>query len=252
MNKFDIKKMLFAAKNISKNFVHSDEVFIFGGFLRDFYLSQIYNRRFDFDDIDFVLKNNYSKNIKCSVKNRFSGHSTIIYNKKVDFWDIKDTYSIKKNNLPVDIYTLPETTVYNINSIVFDLKTIKLHEHIFYKAFECKIIDFNDTSYLYDYPEIQAIRAYKFSKKLNFKLSENVKGFIYDVVSKKTVCDFCRALKRSKHRHIDTIHNMFIDFKGTKKFSARYNTFLLHKAYNDITDFGFCDCLNYQNHKYLR
>ena len=113
----------------------------------------------------------------------------------MDIWDIKDTYLINSLSLKSKLNTLPSTTVFSINSIIF--YPSQLHKKA--KVFESGFIDAMDTGIIsfkssrVPFPTVQVARAFMYSAKCSFELHEDVKKFIYEVCDSpyniKTVFD---------------------------------------------------------------
>lgn len=179
--------------------------------MRDYYYNNYLTnaKKVNCSDIDIVSKNIVQLKGLYFEKTGLNGYKYKSNGILIDFWNIYETYAYKKFNKHIDEYSLPYTTVFNINSIAMDIKSGKIYEAGFFRAFESKTIEFNNISYLYDFPELQAVRAFSYAKKLNFKLSEDVKNFIYEVLINNSIHSIINKLVYSKRLNIPLIIKMY-------------------------------------------
>lgn len=156
-------------------FRDSSNIYIFGGFIRDYFIFQNCTTA---KDIDVVLIDNVPV-LLARRKTTLKGYNTIINGINIDFWNIKDTYFFVKNNVRPCVKLLPITTVYDINSVVYDVKNHLLYESGFFKSLRTYTIDFQNISYLKDFEEYQKERLLKIKTKTGFHLSARVAKWFY-------------------------------------------------------------------------
>jgi predicted acylesterase/phospholipase RssA len=161
---------------------------IFGGWVRDQYISHKNDINLKPKDIDIVvdlpnglslesvLPNNHQKTM-------FGGCVAKTTTSSLDIWDIKDTYLIKSLSLDSKLTTLPLTTVFSINSIIF--YPSQLHPKA--KVIESGFIDTIDTGTIsfkssrIPFPTLQVARALMYSAKCSFTLHRDIKKFIHKI-----------------------------------------------------------------------
>jgi hypothetical protein len=169
---------------------HSASLVVFGGWVRDHVYSYMLQQNFQPRDIDIVVDGLDFYQLQQllpsdSKVNIFGGFSIEDSTTKIDIWLLKDTYLIKKFNLEQKFETLPQTTVFRINSIIFKPKQLWLVPDIYdlgcIDALEHKILDFQ--SCFIPFPEIQVARALIYSVKLNLTLKPGITDFI------KVICN---------------------------------------------------------------
>lgn len=161
---------------------------IFGGWVRDHYISFKKGINLQPRDIDIVVDLPQGASLESIVKNdhtktMFGGLATKTTTSSLDIWDISDTYLIKSLTLNPNIGVLPSTTVFSINSIIFYPSQLHpksmVFESGFLDAIETGIISFKSSRI--PFPAIQAARAIMYSTKCSFEIHEDVKNFIIDV-----------------------------------------------------------------------
>lgn len=223
----------YATSLLSRIFHNVDSVAIFGGYIRDHILNSLYYKYLTAHDLDVVVQNTHQLDNYIILKNRFEGNTIFVHNIRIDFWELKDTFSIKKKNTSISIETLPETTVFNCNSVVYDIRSCRLYESGFFKSLEMKTIDFNDISYLYEFKEMQAIRAYYLSKKLKFKLSTDIIDFVYTTMLHSSYSIILQKLRFSKYSKYSLILEIYKNLFTSKKYNKSYcERYIKNKFFN--------------------
>lgn len=163
----------------------SAKAVVFGGWVRDYIYSYMLQQNFQPRDIDLVVDGLDFHQLQQllpsdSKVNIFGGFSIENSTTKIDIWLLKNTYLIEKLNLEQKFETLPQTTVFRINSIIFKPKQLWLVPDIYdlgcIDALEHKVLDFQ--SCFIPFPEIQVARVLIYSVKLNLKLKPEIIHFV--------------------------------------------------------------------------
>ncbi len=158
---------------------------VFGGWVRDQYISFKNNINLNPRDIDIVVKVPKGRSLDAILttkyeKTMFGGFVVKTDRFSLDIWPVKDTYLIKELALKPEIETLPSTTVFSINSVIF--YPSQLHEKSmilesgFIKAVDSNLIAFRSSRI--PFPTVQVARAIMYSAKCSFKIHDEVKVFI--------------------------------------------------------------------------
>ncbi len=158
---------------------------VFGGWVRDLILGSrgeaVASR-----DIDLVthgprpLAELMPPSVRRSI---FGGFSMDATTTQVDIWELQHTYLIVERQLPVLFETLPKTTVFRCNSLIFRPAEFfgapGLLEAGALKAIEERVVDFQAREV--PLPQVQASRAVIYAAKLGFHLASEVADFIADL-----------------------------------------------------------------------
>lgn len=223
----------FATYLLSTLFSNVDNIVIFGGYIRDYILAKIYQKNIIPNDLDVVISSLILPHNYEILKNRFNGNTIFVHNTRIDFWELKDTFSLINANKSITIDKLPETTVFNCNSIAYDVKTCQLYGAKFFEFLETRTIDFNDTSYLYDFKELQAVRAFYLSKKLKFKLSSDVMDFLYTTFFHSNYLTISNIIHNSKYDNFSLIWNIYKYLFSSKKYNNSYcEKYIINKFFS--------------------
>ncbi|WP_457934665.1 patatin-like phospholipase family protein [Pseudoalteromonas sp. SCSIO 43210] len=192
---------------------------IFGGWVRDQYLSCTRNVELSPRDIDIVvdlpkgisLESILSKDNK---KTMFGGYVAKTTISSLDIWDIKNTYLINSLSLESSLTVLPSTTVFSINSIIFYPSQLhqkaKVLESGFIDAIDKGTISFKSSRV--PFPTVQVARAVMYSAKCSFELHSDVKKFIHQVCISpydvetifEGINNYCPSKYKEKANHIFT------------------------------------------------
>jgi len=176
-------------KLISKLKRLSIEAVVFGGWVRDQYSSIVNGDAVKSKDIDIVVRIPKGKKLE-EILSEYKHDVTIFggiviesTTSKIDIWNLEDTWLIKERNLNCCFTTLPTTTVFSINSVVFFPSQIHGQGKIVGAGFESAIAnrELAFTSDRIPFPEFQVVRALVYSQKLSLRLNEEVEGFIVDI-----------------------------------------------------------------------
>ncbi|NHZ48172.1 hypothetical protein [Nitratidesulfovibrio liaohensis] len=176
---------------------HLGKVYIIGGAIRDSYASLMLGSEILPSDLDLVIDTNAKLPIcKNGILNSFGGVKCEIPSSPfpINYWRLCDTYAFRKGLLPPRAKNLPATTVFDINAVVADFTSGTYFEHNFLNSMRNKKISFNCTAYIADMPELQALRAIIYSRKLNFLLDERVTEFIRKTVAKHSETTFKESI----------------------------------------------------------
>ena len=162
---------------------------VFGGWVRDHIMTCLSNQKFQPRDIDIVVDHLSVSQLQQLLPsgtqiNIFDGFSTNTSFISLDIWLLENTFLVKELNLPLDFSTLPKTTVFRINSIVFQPRQLWNNPGIIefgaIDAIQEKVLDFQ--CQFIPFPEIQVARTLIYAAKLNLEIASEVIDFI------KAVC----------------------------------------------------------------
>lgn len=201
--------------------ISNTNAYVFGGIIRDFFLSIKHHR-----DIDIVVEE-MSNELRHSIDqyieriNQFGGYKIVINDKNIDLWDLKSTWELSKNpqfDFEVQKY-LPSSSFFNITAIIYSI-----NEHHFYanKAFEegisKKFLDIvNEDNPL---PELCIVKTYEYVSKYDLKISNKLLNYIIKYFPIK----------------IDKLEEIQVRHYGEVKYSLEeLNTFFSKKTNRIIT-----------------
>lgn len=152
------------------------EVLIFSGVIRDFFLERVSS----FRDLDVVLSELNSESFvdgAMIMYNQFGGVKMIIGDRKVDVWQLKDTWGLKRKGMLPFPFSLLDTSFYNFSAIVYNY-----NEECFY--FDKSFVDFLAYKSLdivledNPLPELCIVNSIWYVKSLNLKLSKKLKSWM--------------------------------------------------------------------------
>jgi hypothetical protein len=161
---------------------------VFGGWARDRLIEVIHECETPSRDIDFVAHGDVSvldALPNTAIKNPFGGFGVEAENIHVDIWNLRDTFLIRRNRLPVLFEQLPLTADYTANAVIFKPSQFfsdpQLVEAGAVNSILKQELDFaaDDVAQ----PKVQAARAIILSARLNFRLSSTVRGFLKIVLA---------------------------------------------------------------------
>lgn len=162
------------------------DVYIFGGFVRDAILGK------DWKDIDIVLVNSKPQSLidyaesdevsEMAGSNKFSGFKFDLTDAKncnlieVDVWRIEETYAFAAKYVAyTKLEDLLDTTFFNVDAILYDVKNDKLiHKDGYMKDIENKYLDINLRPNVDNHKMIDKIYAYRDG---GWNLSPNIIDF---------------------------------------------------------------------------
>lgn len=185
-----LRDILLAVRNLSGSAV------VFGGWVRDHISAHQTHRKPRPRDLDIVVNGLSFTQLKRLLPlktevNLFGGFSTLTTANKLDIWLLENTYLIARMELPVTFETLPGTTVFRLNSIVFQPQPLWTEASLLdlgcIEAISKKVVDFQ--SALIPLPCVQVARALIYSAKLEFRLDSKIIAFIQSVCSDQAIVD---------------------------------------------------------------
>lgn len=197
---YELKSKIKASSALTEAFdmlQHLGKIYIFGGAIRDSYASLMLDAEILPSDLDIVIDTKSKIPIyKNGSVNSFGGVKCEIPDAPfpINYWRLCDTYAFRKKLFPSLARNLPATTVFDINAIVADFTSESYFEHNFLNAMRNRKISFNCTAYINDMPELQALRAIIYSRKLNFLLDEQITEFIRRTLAKHSEATFKESI----------------------------------------------------------
>jgi hypothetical protein len=173
---------------LSKLRHNSSLIVIFGGWVRDKLIDLMHSQPVKSADLDIVVHGDTPLQQivpVLSTRNLFGGYILKTSTTHIDIWELGNTYSIAKKRLKIDFKTLPSTTVFRMNSIVFYPQEYysepTLCDGGAVSAINDKIVDFSSSEV--PVPLIQVVRALIYGTKLGFSLAPEVTDFVSDYCS---------------------------------------------------------------------
>ncbi|WP_068675259.1 hypothetical protein [Oceanobacillus sp. Castelsardo] len=174
------------AKKLLSDLENNGELLLFGGCIRDYLDHEFEQIPRDFDivlndmfiDIDTILQMN-----KFSYRrNKFSGYKVFVDDIVFDIWDIRNTWAFKEDKLSyTEVSDLNKTVFLNIDSIFYNLNDCQLYDNGFKDALSNQELDI----VLADnpFPELNLVRAFRYSEKYKLKFSTKLELFIKKLIS---------------------------------------------------------------------
>jgi hypothetical protein len=166
----------------------SSRAVVFGGWVRDRLISLHCGRSILPRDIDLVVHGLDARQLRQllpanSRENIFGGLNVPTATTQLDIWPLDRTHMIVRRRLPIQFDTLPRTTVFRINSIVFYPKELfadpELSDAGCFDAIATRVVDFQSREV--PLPLVQVARALMYATKLQFDLADEVAAFIRQV-----------------------------------------------------------------------
>jgi len=139
-----------------------NEVFIFGGWVRDCVHGYIHKEEPLWNDVDLVINGQIDPAMvpNNAKLNNFGGYKMVLAdNGRVDLWQLEQTLAFSEGFFQASIENLLKSTVFGVNSIVFNTKSLELMTHVAVRDISQKNVGFNCKSYLHLFPELQVFRA---------------------------------------------------------------------------------------------
>ncbi|NIH20291.1 hypothetical protein [Morganella morganii] len=165
-----------------------NDVFLFSGIIRDYFLHRDKKLDFDVRDLDIVVLdiNKFKKTIENKIKhkkNSFGGLKLYFNEITIDVWQTNLTWGLntitKINNNNNIINILPETVFFNCSSILFDFQSktfIEDNNNHFQSFIESKILDIVlEENPL---PELCILNTIHYTNKYNLKVSEKLAYYV--------------------------------------------------------------------------
>jgi hypothetical protein len=177
-------------------------VAIFGGFVRDQIHNALHNDSRPSRDIDLVLCGALKETPNEELGNNFGGHRRRVSESlTVDYWELDRTYAFRRHLFEPRIENLPLTTVYSVNGCFLDIAARRFVEHNAIGDIAGRRIAFNCRDYLDVFPRYQAFRAMDLARRLNYKLDDEVRGFVQSQIERSTFEEFYQDV-RSHRREL--------------------------------------------------
>lgn len=175
------------------------QIFIFGGWCRDKIHSYKYGDPVVSPDIDLVVNGELDESILSYFhRTQFGGFRLHLKytNKLVDFWPLNQTYAFQKGLFTPTIENLLKSTIFDVNSIIFDIHNSRMTNGLALEAIEKRQIGFNCVQYLDLFADLQAYRALNIANKLNYCLRADVYSFVTNILRGRTFEDFADNVQK--------------------------------------------------------
>jgi len=196
---------------------HRVQVFIFGGWCRDKIHSCVYSQPVARSDIDLVVDGELDESLfRGFSRTKFGGFRTRLEGGNlVDFWPLKESLAFRENVFTPSIGNLLKSTVFDVNSVLFDVNRFKLINGLALGAIRARQIGFNCTAYLNSFPDLQAFRALSIAHKLGYRLEKDVVTFITNLFQERSFDGFAKnVVKYRIGISRKTIHQLYTQFTG--------------------------------------
>ncbi|MBQ0268167.1 MULTISPECIES: hypothetical protein [Providencia] len=185
----------FAKQIINVLLEEKNDVFLFSGIIRDYFLYKDKLSNFNVRDIDIVVSDidkfhSTFKNIVKYNKNSFGGLKLYFNDINIDVWQANSTWGLNRV-LPKDknqsniINILPKTVFFNCSSILFDFqnkKFIENDDNSFQFFLNNRVLDIvlEDNPL----PELCVLNTIYYTKKYDLKISSKLECYVKDKFSK--------------------------------------------------------------------
>ena len=185
----------FAKQIINVLLEEKNDVFLFSGVIRDYFLYKDKSSNFNVRDIDIVVSDidKFHSTFKNKIqykKNSFGGLKLYFNDINIDVWQANLTWGLKnipqKNrNTPNIIDILPQTVFFNCSSILFDFQNKKFIENddsSFQLFLDSRTLDIVlEENPL---PELCVLNTIYYTKKYNLNISSKLADYVKDKFSK--------------------------------------------------------------------
>ncbi|MFC1989729.1 hypothetical protein ACFLVW_04130 [Chloroflexota bacterium] len=192
------------------------EIFVFGGWCRDKIHIHKHGAVIASSDIDLIIDGVIPVSVlNEAIRNHFGGFRLNLESTSqfVDFWPLNQTYAFREGFFAPSINNLLRSTVFDINSILFDIQNDRIINGLALDAIARRNISFNCIKYLDAFAELQAFRALYLANKLNYSLGEDVLHFVERTIKKKTFEDFANIVQTYRaHIPREKIHKLYANF----------------------------------------
>lgn len=167
-------------------------------------------------DVDIVVNGDMDETWFANYeRTQFGGFRIRLPNgeKLADFWPLKETFAFAEGFLPASVNNLLKSTVFDVNSIAFDINAGKLLGSLALQAIDNRRIGLNCTAYLELLPDLQAYRGMAIARKLGYEISPELRTFIQGRLSEGDVASFAASVRKSrKDAAADEIRNLCESF----------------------------------------
>lgn len=185
----------FAKQIINVLLEEKNDVFLFSGVIRDYFLYKDTKSNFNVRDIDIVVSDidkfhSTFKNIVKYNKNSFGGLKLYFNDINIDVWQANSTWGLnrvlqKDKNSSNIINILPKTVFFNCSSILFDFqnkKFIENDDNSFQFFIKNRVLDIvlEDNPL----PELCVLNTIYYTKKYDLKISSKLECYVKDKFSK--------------------------------------------------------------------
>lgn len=169
------------ARKVLNNIASRTDVYVFSGIIRNFFLGNLDYRDLDIvvGDVDEVIGTVVDTNDDLMLRiNSFGGIKLTIQNLTIDLWELRNTWGVKEEKLPLSPYSLLKTAFFNFSAIVFDYNKVQFYfKEDFVNFLKTKMMD---VVYQKN-PNIPLciINAYYYKKKYGFGLSVRLCSWVF-------------------------------------------------------------------------
>ncbi|MGE7794968.1 hypothetical protein [Lysinibacillus fusiformis] len=206
-NLLEIKRNNILFQDMYTNIFNKFDSCLIGGAIRDFCIDSTPK------DLDFVINIsnrelfNYISKYDYKI-NKFGGYKICLNDLIVDIWSIDNHWAFKNNILNKSIENLEYTTFYNIDSLVFNVKSNTLYSDCFLDGYKNKLLDITlKKEYFHLNPNVisNVYKAVKLVDQLGLDLSKTT--YEYLNYWKKS----CNEAKDEFKSYADNINNGIVD-----------------------------------------
>lgn len=192
------------------------QIFVFGGWCRDKIHSCRYGESVASSDIDIVVNGELEESVLGNFhRTQFGGFRLHLKSaeKLVDFWPLSQTFAFVKGLFAPTIDNLLKSTIFDVNSILFDIGSSRVINGLALEAIENRQLGFNCMQYLDFFADLQAYRALYIAHKLNYCLREDVLSFVVNLLRGRSFEEFANNVQKYRtHVSREIIQKLYTDF----------------------------------------
>ena len=192
------------------------QIFVFGGWCRDKIHTCKHGGIIGSSDIDLVIDGMIPESVLENVqRNHFGGFRLELKSADqfIDFWPLNQTFAFSKGFFNPSVDNLLKSTVFDVNSILFDIQNTRIINGLALDAIANRGIGFNCIKYLDSFADLQAYRALYIAGKLNYSLGEDVRSFVEKTLKKKTFEEFANLVHTHRaYVSRDMIQKLYTNF----------------------------------------
>lgn len=192
------------------------QIFIFGGWCRDKIHTYRYEEHIVSSDIDLVINGEIRElTLGNFLRTQFGGFRLQLKStdRFVDFWALSQTFAFSKGFFAPTIDNLLKSTIFDVNSILFDIQNSRILDGLALEAIVDRKIGFNCTEYLDSFADLQAYRALYLAHKLNYYLREDVLSFVANLLREHSFEEFANNVQKYRaYVSRDIIYKLYSDF----------------------------------------